>query len=76
MKSKTSITLSRPLLAKLDRVVGKTGNRSALIERAVADYLDQLAREQRDRRELQILNDAAEALNREAEDVLEYQVES
>ena len=60
---------------ELDRVVGDGGNRSELIERAVGAYLNQLARAERDKRELHILNREARQLNREAEDVLLYQVE-
>ena len=33
MKSKTSITLSTALLEDLDRIVGKTGNRSDMLQR-------------------------------------------
>jgi metal-responsive CopG/Arc/MetJ family transcriptional regulator len=75
MKRKTSITLSDKLLVELDQVVGKGGNRSELIERAIGLYLQQLARNRRDKRELEILNREARHLNREAADVLLYQVE-
>jgi metal-responsive CopG/Arc/MetJ family transcriptional regulator len=74
MKSKTSITLSTTLLAEIDTVVGKNGNRSDLIEKAVHEYLRNLARIERDRRDLAILNRSAKAANREAKDVLRYQV--
>ena len=75
MKRKTSITLSSALLDELDKVVGRNGNRSELIERAVRGYLKQLARAERDKRDLEILDRSASRLNREAEDVLLYQVE-
>jgi metal-responsive CopG/Arc/MetJ family transcriptional regulator len=74
MKSKTSITLSTALLEDLDRIVGKTGNRSELIERAVQEYIDRLTRSERDRRDLEILNRSAKRLSGEARDVLRYQV--
>ena len=75
MKRKTSITLSSALLEELDKVVGKEGNRSEVIEQAVGAYLKQLARAERDKRDLEILNRSAKRLNREAADVLLYQVE-
>jgi metal-responsive CopG/Arc/MetJ family transcriptional regulator len=70
MRVKTSITLPRELLARLDRV---DRNRSALLERAAEAYLRDLARQERDRRDIAIINRNAERLNREAADVLEYQ---
>ena len=70
MRVKTSITLPRELLARLDRV---DKNRSALLERAAEAYLKDLARQERDRRDIAIINKNAERLNREAADVLEYQ---
>ena len=74
MKHKTSVTLSASLLRELDSVLGKAGNRSQLIERAVHEYLQKLARQTRDRRELEIINRNAAELNKEAQDVLTYQV--
>ena len=74
MKSKTSITLSRALLDDLDRVLGDAGNRSQLIEKALRDYLDRIIRETRERRDLEILNGNAGSLNKEAKEVLTYQV--
>ena len=74
MKSKTSITLSRSILEELDRVLGKNCNRSELIERAVHEYLQKMIREERDKRELELLNRKAGKLNKEAKDVLSYQV--
>lgn len=70
MKVKTSITLPEDLLAKLDRV---DKNRSALLERAALAYLALLEREERDRKDVEIINRNAERLNREAIDTLEYQ---
>ena len=75
MKRKTSITLSDVLLDELDKIVGAGGNRSALIEKAVRSYLKQLARDERDKADLELLDREADALNLEAEDVLGYQVE-
>lgn len=70
MRVKTSITLPEELLERIDQV---GNNRSALIERATLAYLDKLSREERDRRDIEILNRHADEMNREMEDILEYQ---
>lgn len=75
MKSKTSVTLPSAVLQELDRVLGENGNRSEFVGQAVRERLERLAREERDRRDLKLLNDHAKYLNREAADVLTYQVE-
>lgn len=75
MKVKTSITLSRGLVDAVDRLAGPAGNRSAVIERAVRALVDEAERRAREERDRVILDRRAAALNREAEDVLSYQVE-
>lgn len=70
MRVKTSITLPEDLLLRLDEV---DKNRSALLERAAEAFLKDLARRERDARDLAILNKNAERLNREAADALDYQ---
>ena len=75
MKVKTSITLSEELIHKIDALSSHYGTRSALIERAVQDFLAAEAKRQRETQDLEILNRRAEALNAEAKDVLLYQVE-
>ncbi len=70
MRVKTSITLPRELLTELDRV---DKNRSALLERAALAYLARLAEEERDARDVEIINRNAVGLNREALDTLDYQ---
>lgn len=75
MKVKTSVTLSREVIAAVDRVAGKNGNRSAVIERAVVDYLARRAIGAREKRDRDLLDRHAEALNREMADVLEFQAE-
>ncbi|HEY3132853.1 MAG TPA: hypothetical protein VGL91_25600 [Acidobacteriota bacterium] len=74
MKSKTSITLSREVLAALDRSRGKAENRSRLIEKALREYLTRQARAEREKKDRDILDRNAAFLNDEAEDVLSYQV--
>ena len=75
MRVKTSVTLSREVLRALDKAAGPASNRSRLIEAAVRDYLARRARAARDARDLEILDRSADELNREARDVLEYQIE-
>ena len=70
MRVKTSITLPKDLLGRLDRV---DKNRSALLERAARAYLAHLERVKRNRRDLEIIEQNADRLNREAMDTLEYQ---
>ena len=70
VRVKTSITLPKELLGKLDRV---DKNRSALLERAARAYLLSLERQSRDRKDIEIINRVAERLNREAKDTLDYQ---
>ncbi len=75
MKIKTSITLSEDIVTAIDAILGESMNRSALIEVALRAYLAQKAKESREDKDLKILNKNSERLNREAEDVLSYQVE-
>jgi metal-responsive CopG/Arc/MetJ family transcriptional regulator len=74
MKEKTSITLSRDLLAGIDRLAGPQGSRSAFIERVLRRYMREQVRMQAHARDLKRINDAADRLNAEAADVLDYQV--
>ena len=70
MRVKTSITLPKDLLGRLDRL---DKNRSALLERAALAYLARLERQVRDRKDIEIINRNADSLSREAMDTLEYQ---
>jgi metal-responsive CopG/Arc/MetJ family transcriptional regulator len=83
MKEKTSITLSKEILAAIDRMAGSKQkgskqkgskqSRSAFIEAVLARYLRQQARAQIEARDLELINNAADELNEEVEDVLHYQ---
>ncbi len=74
MKVKTSITLSKSLLKEIDLIISKSGNRSLFIEEAVKNYLIQKKRFLRNNNDLDIINRSADELNKEADDVLSYQV--
>ena len=75
MKIKTSITLSEDLVTSIEQITGQSKNRSAFIESALRYYIEKRSRQLRDEKDLEILNNNAKRLNREAEDVLSYQVE-
>jgi len=70
MKMKTSVTLPDELLERIDRV---ESNRSAFIERAAVRYLAELEKTAREAEDLRLINRHADRLNKEAEDVLDYQ---
>ena len=74
MKEKASITIERSVLDELERRLPEQ-SRSAAIEAALRDWLLRLAREERDRREIDIINKNADWLNAEALDVLAYQAD-
>jgi metal-responsive CopG/Arc/MetJ family transcriptional regulator len=73
MKEKTSITLSREVLAGIDRIAGSKQSRSAFIEAVLLQYLRDRVRAKRDARDIELINRHAAELNAEAEDVLRYQ---
>ncbi|MBT4497690.1 MAG: ribbon-helix-helix domain-containing protein [Gemmatimonadetes bacterium] len=75
MKVKTSVTLSEELVREMDDLSSQYGNRSALVEQAIREFLIAEARRRRDAQDLEILNRRADALNEEAGDVLSYQVD-
>jgi metal-responsive CopG/Arc/MetJ family transcriptional regulator len=70
---KTSITLSGDILRKIDRLAGARRSRSAFIERVLRGYLSDRARGALNARDMDRINRAADQLNAEAADVLEYQ---
>ena len=73
MKAKTSITLSSDVLERIDRAIGSEKSRSAFIEQVLLEYFRQNSRRLTHARDLERINAAADRLNQEALDVLEYQ---
>ena len=73
MKEKTSISLSRDVLIRIDRLAGTKYSRSELIERVLRGYLREKARNELHARDLERINSAASRLNAEAADLLDYQ---
>jgi len=75
MRIKTSITLSEKTLKIVDRLAGKSSNRSRVIEQAVEAFAAAQARSVRDARDLAAINRRADALNREVAEALGFQEE-
>lgn len=75
MKIKTSVTLTRELIQYIDKEYGGRTNRSQFIEEAVRDYLTREIRRKRDLTDARIINKKAGKLNKEAMDVLSYQLD-
>lgn len=73
MRAKTSVSLTKELLAEIGKVAGRDVNRSEFLERAAWDRIALLKRRRREERDARILDRRARALNSEALDVLEYQ---
>ena len=73
MKEKTSITLSKDVLENVDRLAGSKYSRSAFIERVLRRYLRERAKAAVQARDLKRINNAADRLNVEAAEVLDYQ---
>jgi len=75
MKVKTSITLSEDIVKRLDRAARRGENRSQAIERLLRERLQAEARKAADSRDLALIDEHADELNAEAEDVLTYQAD-
>jgi metal-responsive CopG/Arc/MetJ family transcriptional regulator len=73
MKEKTSITLSPDTLADVDRLAGNKLSRSAFIEGVLRQYVREKRRASIHAQDLDRINRAADQLNSEAADALEYQ---
>lgn len=73
MKVKTSITLSKEILDLIEENIEKTENRSRFIENAIRYYMKHYQQSIRDAKDLSIINENYQKLNKEAEDVLDFQ---
>ena len=74
MKQKTSITLTDAVFHRIEERARRFRSRSEFIEAAVQHFVAHLERKEAEERDLEILNRDADKLNREAKDVLDYQV--
>jgi metal-responsive CopG/Arc/MetJ family transcriptional regulator len=73
MRVRTSVTLPKDLLIKVDALAGKKHKRSAIVESALRDYVAKENGKKLNRRDIEIINANADKLNEEALDTLEYQ---
>ena len=74
MKVEAHIKLEKELLDTVDDLSGGENHRSEFIEEALQSYVDVKARRNKTRSDLEIINEHADELNKEAIDVLDYQV--
>ncbi len=75
MRVKTSVTIEESVLRAIDKATSRNRSRSRVMEDAAREFLARRARTAREARDLEILNTAADALNREMEDVLAFQAD-
>jgi metal-responsive CopG/Arc/MetJ family transcriptional regulator len=76
MKTKTSLTLSVDLIARIDKLAGSKVSRSSYIERILRDFVDGLAQARKDAREIAAINRHAAQLNAQMSDALSFQANS
>ena len=74
MKVQTSITISKKVLNSIYSLLVKKSDRSDFIKQILQEFLTNMRNASRNLEDLEILNKNAERLNKEAEDVLAYQV--
>ncbi len=74
-KVETTITISVDVLEKTDTFAKDYRNRLEFVEKALCELISKLERGRREARDIEIINKNAEELNKEAMDVLDYQVD-
>ena len=72
-KVKTSVSISREVLDAIDGLVGDTGQRSALVEQAVIEYIARHRRQKRGEQDRRLIDRHAEDLERDVEESLDFQ---
>jgi metal-responsive CopG/Arc/MetJ family transcriptional regulator len=75
MKVRASVTLPKELLIEVDALAGKKHKRSEIIETALRDYVAKENRKELNQRDIKIINENAELINRQVEETLEFQAE-
>ena len=75
MRVRTSVTLPKELLMKVDALAGKKHKRSAIVETALRDYVAKENRKELNRRDIEIINQNADLINKQVEETLEFQAE-
>jgi metal-responsive CopG/Arc/MetJ family transcriptional regulator len=71
-KTKKSVSLSNTLLKEL-ALLNKDSSISEFIERALVFYMNELKRQERGQRDIEIINANAKRFNKEAEENLAFQ---
>lgn len=74
-KVKTTVSISAQILKKTDAFARKYKNRSEFVETALREKIARLERERREASDVEIINRHADELNKEAADVLEFQID-
>ena len=74
MKVEAHIKLEKELLETVDDLSGGENHRSEFIEEALQSYVDVKTHRNKTRSDLEIINEHADELNKEAMDVLDYQI--
>ena len=75
MRVRTSVTLPKDLLIKVDALAGKRHKRSAIVESALRDYVAKENGKKLNRRDIEIINKNADLINKQVEETLEFQAE-
>jgi metal-responsive CopG/Arc/MetJ family transcriptional regulator len=75
MRVKITVTIDERVLRAIDRATSRNRSRSRVIEDAAREFLARRARSAREVRDLEILDTAADELNREMDAVLRYQAD-
>jgi metal-responsive CopG/Arc/MetJ family transcriptional regulator len=71
-KTKKSVSLTNTLLNEL-ALLNKDSNISEFIEKALAFYMNELKRQERGKRDIEIINTNAKRFKKEAEENLAFQ---
>lgn len=75
MRVRTSVTLPKELLVKVDALAGKKYKRSAIVESALRDYVAKENGTKLNTRDIEIINANADLINKQVEETLEFQAE-
>ncbi|MCP9495819.1 MAG: ribbon-helix-helix protein, CopG family [Pyrinomonadaceae bacterium MAG19_C2-C3] len=75
MKVRTSVTLPKELLMKVDALTGKNRRRSEIVECALQDYMAKENHKKLNTRDIEIINEHADLINKQVEETLEFQAE-
>ncbi len=75
MRVRTSVTLPKDLLVKVEALAGKKHKRSAIVELALRDYVAKENGRKLNREDIKIINANADLINKQVEETLEFQAE-